>query len=115
MGEYATHEGPSRGRESMLATRVIEHILPVLILDAKVEVRAVAGLLGKGLGRQRGDETMLERNRADGLAQLEMIVGSDECPRVVDRDFVLAMPQFRIVLLNRKRLGLQCRHQVIHE
>ena len=68
---------------------------------------AVAGLVRHGLGSQAGPQPVAERHAADGLPVQHVVIGRAQRRGVPDRHLLLAMAEFRVVILHLQALLLQ--------
>ena len=100
MRQHAANEVIAQGAELDSVSGIVEQIaLARVIPQTEMDVGAIAGLIGKRFGRQRGEESMPMRHAAHGIAKGQLIVGSAQTRGVTYGEFLLSRAQFRVVLL----------------
>ena len=72
-----------------------------------MDVAAVAGLIGEGLGRERRDEPVLAGDRTDRVAIADLVVGGAQGGRVANGELLLPVAELGIELLDGHFLRLE--------
>ena len=80
-----------------------------------MDVTAAAGLVGKRLGCERGQQRMLQGDRADGFAHCDLVVGGLEQRRVLDRQLLLRRSELGVVLPRLQVLLVQSVQHRAHD
>ena len=105
--------GNERARLLREAVTVAVEAVATTLPKREVHMAAVARVLGPRLRRQRGDEALPNRHRANRLPNEQLLVRRLERGRMPGRDLLLAVPELGVVLLERDRLRVKRRCQVI--
>src|SRR5690349_24447717 len=97
----------------MVLARSIVEAVGRVFPQGEVDMAAVAGVLRPWLGGQRGNQPASGRHGADRLADQKLLVGRLQGGGVGGRDLLLAVPELRVVLLERDALRLERRGQLV--
>src|SRR5258708_3379274 len=115
MLKNTSNKGASVLAESARVPWIIQQVTSTLLIpEAKVNVAAAANLIRERLGRETGQQSMLQSHATRGIAQLDLIIGGPQRRGMAHRNLLLA----RTVLINRlfydKTLLAQCLYNIVH-
>ena len=108
MVEDAGDEVVAEPAQAVLVARIVHGVLaPGFVPQAEVDVRAVAGLVGPGLGRERRVKAVVVGHVAHGLAVVDLVVGGAQRVGMADRQLLLPMAELGIVLVDAHALRFE--------
>ena len=101
------HAGADGFQALGIAALGVEHVLPVLVDDAGMDMQAGAGVLGIGLGHAGGFQPVMAGRLFGKTLEVDAIVGGSQRIRAVQQvDLELAGAEFRRGGVGRQALSL---------